>query len=49
MERGRIVAYNGEKTPTRGRELGVLGRIFGNIGSSPPIRAEDEQLGGRRR
>jgi outer membrane protein assembly factor BamE (lipoprotein component of BamABCDE complex) len=49
LERGRIVAYNGEKTPTRGRELGVLEQIFGNIGNTPPIRAGEEEEGGRRR
>jgi outer membrane protein assembly factor BamE (lipoprotein component of BamABCDE complex) len=49
LERGRIVAYNGDKTPTRGRELGVLEQIFGNIGNTPPIRAGEEEEGGRRR
>ena len=46
IERGRIVAYNHDVTPTRGRELGILEQLFGNIGSTPPIHTEDEQ-GGR--
>lgn len=48
LDRGRIIAYNDNVTPTRGRELGVLEQIFGNIGSTPPIRMEEEQQGGRR-
>lgn len=47
MERGRIINYANQETPTRGRELGVLEQLFGNIGSTPPIRAEDDQQGGR--
>ncbi|MGE3142824.1 MAG: outer membrane protein assembly factor BamE [Hyphomonadaceae bacterium] len=43
VERGRVIAYNDNKTPTRGRELGILEQIFGNIGSTPPIRTEDAQ------
>lgn len=47
LERGRIVAYNDEVTPTRGRELGVLEQLLGNVGQAPPIRPEEE--GGPRR
>jgi outer membrane protein assembly factor BamE (lipoprotein component of BamABCDE complex) len=46
MERGQVVAYNGERTPTRGRELGIIEQIFGNIGNSSPIRTPEEQRGG---
>lgn len=49
MERGRIVSYDQNETPTRGRELGVLEQLLGNIGSTPPIRAEDEDQDPRRR
>jgi outer membrane protein assembly factor BamE (lipoprotein component of BamABCDE complex) len=48
IDRGRIVAYNDDATPTRGRELGLLEQIFGNIGRTPPIRAEEEEQGPRR-
>jgi outer membrane protein assembly factor BamE (lipoprotein component of BamABCDE complex) len=47
LDRGRVIAYNSEVTPTRGRELGIVEQIFGNIGSTPPIRTEDNE-GGRR-
>jgi outer membrane protein assembly factor BamE (lipoprotein component of BamABCDE complex) len=52
MERGQVVAYNDERTPTRGRELGIVEQIFGNIGNTSPIRTDEEQErggGGRRR
>jgi outer membrane protein assembly factor BamE (lipoprotein component of BamABCDE complex) len=42
MERGRLVSYSDEVTPTRGRELGVLEQLLGNIGSSPLPRQEGE-------
>lgn len=51
LERGRIVAYNDEVTPTRGRELGVLEQLLGNVGNTSPIRTdeeEDRQRPGRR-
>lgn len=49
MERGRVVSINGDRTPTRGRELGLLEQIFGNIGNSSPIRTQDEDRRGNRR
>lgn len=49
MERGRIVAYDGDVTPTRGRELGLLEQIFGNIGNTSPIRSREDEQGGSRR
>ncbi|MBL8560113.1 MAG: outer membrane protein assembly factor BamE [Hyphomonadaceae bacterium] len=48
MERGQIVSYNGDRTPTRGRELGLLEQIFGNIGGTPPIRTEEDPRDRRR-
>ncbi|WP_135210442.1 outer membrane protein assembly factor BamE [Vitreimonas flagellata] len=49
MERGRIISYDDNETPTRGRELGVLEQLLGNVGSTPPIRADEEDQGPRRR
>jgi outer membrane protein assembly factor BamE (lipoprotein component of BamABCDE complex) len=45
LERGRVVAYDDHETPTRGRELGVLEQLLGNIGRAPPV--PDEERGGR--
>lgn len=45
MERGRLIAYNDHETPTRGRELGVLEQLLGNVGAMPPM--DEEERGGR--
>ena len=38
---GKVVNYVGRKTPTRGKELGFLEQMFGNIGRLPaPGRGE---------
>jgi outer membrane protein assembly factor BamE (lipoprotein component of BamABCDE complex) len=47
MERGRIVAYNDNVTPTRGRELGLVEQIFGSIGNSSPVGLGRDEEGGR--
>lgn len=47
LDRGHIIAYDDHVTPTRGRELGLLEQLFGNIGNQPPIQ-NDEDQGGRR-
>jgi outer membrane protein assembly factor BamE (lipoprotein component of BamABCDE complex) len=49
LERGRLVSYSGETTPTRGRELGLLEQLLGNVGATPPIRSEEDEQGPRRR
>ena len=41
---GKVINYAGRKTPTRGKELGFLEQMFGNIGRLPaPGRGEDQQ------
>ena len=48
IERGRLISYDTHATPTRGRELGILEQLLGNIGSGVPIQAQDQnQQGGR--
>jgi outer membrane protein assembly factor BamE (lipoprotein component of BamABCDE complex) len=47
MERGRLVNYSNDSTPTRGRELGVLEQLLGNVGNQPIVN--DEEEGPRRR
>lgn len=49
MERGRIISYDSNETPTRGRELGVLEQLLGNVGNTSPIRTEEEEGGRRQR
>ncbi len=51
LERGQIIAYNEDSTPTRGRELGLVEQIFGNIGNASPIgtAGDEERQGGRPR
>lgn len=49
LERGRMVNYSNEETPTRGRELGILEQLLGNVGATPPIRTDEEREGGPRR
>lgn len=41
LDDGRIVAYAGRETPTRGRELSLIEQLLGNIGGVSP-----EQFGG---
>jgi outer membrane protein assembly factor BamE (lipoprotein component of BamABCDE complex) len=45
LERGRVVNYSDDVTPTRGRELGFLEQLLGNVGRAPPIQMEER--GGR--
>ncbi|MBU6371529.1 MAG: outer membrane protein assembly factor BamE [Alphaproteobacteria bacterium] len=48
LEKGRVIAYNDDKTPTRGRELGLIEQLFGNIGRTPTAINDPEQERGRR-
>jgi outer membrane protein assembly factor BamE (lipoprotein component of BamABCDE complex) len=47
IERGRIVSYDTHTTPTRGRELGVLEQLLGNIGNTAQLPTQQDQQGGR--
>lgn len=42
IERGRVVNYSEDVTPTRGRELGILEQLLGNVGANPLPRQENE-------
>ncbi len=37
---GRVVAFNDEETPSRGRELTFLQQMFGNVGKAPITTSE---------
>lgn len=47
IERGRIISYDTHVTPTRGRELGVLEQLLGNIGNAVPLPQDQQNQGGR--
>lgn len=43
LERGRVVSYSEDITPTRGRELGLLEQLLGNIGNTTPLPSGDAE------
>ncbi|MBA3812206.1 MAG: outer membrane protein assembly factor BamE [Caulobacteraceae bacterium] len=43
---GRVIAYNGRETPTRGREMTVLEQLLGNLGSISALPPDDTQTPG---
>ena len=49
LKDGKLIAFNGRKTPTRGRELTILEQLLGNVGRTMVPNDEDRQPGGRRR
>ena len=50
LKDGKVIAFNGRKTPTRGRELTILEQLLGNVGRGGMLPNQDEnQPGGRRR
>lgn len=50
LERGRVINYSKDATPTRGRELSVLEQLLGSVGNTPlPLPNAEENLPGGRR
>ena len=46
QEDGRVIEYASRETPTRGRELGLLEQIFGNVGRvALPQQRDPGQIG----
>lgn len=41
LKDGKIIAYNGRETPTRGRELTILEQLLGNVGRGSLIPNDD--------
>jgi outer membrane protein assembly factor BamE (lipoprotein component of BamABCDE complex) len=39
LKDGRVIAYNGRETPTRGREMSVLEQILGSVSAATVARA----------
>lgn len=42
IENGRVIAFSGDVTPTRGRELSFLEQLIGNVGRVSTDRLEEE-------
>lgn len=40
---GKVIAFNGRETPTRGRELSILEQLLGNVGRGGMLPRDDEE------
>ena len=47
LKDGKVVAYNGRETPTRGREMSVLEQLLGNVGRGGVLPQTDPTPGQR--
>ena len=47
LKDGRIIAFNGRETPTRGRELTALEQLIGSIGNGSLLNQADQVPGQR--
>ena len=45
LKDGRVIAFNGRETPTRGRELTILEQILGTVGRGGMLPNDSEQSG----
>ena len=45
---GKVIAYNGRETPTRGREMTILEQLLGNVGRGGMLPQDDEGVPGSR-
>ena len=48
LKDGKVIAFNGRETPTRGRELTILEQILGNVGRGTVLPNSDEGVPGTR-
>jgi outer membrane protein assembly factor BamE (lipoprotein component of BamABCDE complex) len=48
LKDGKIIAFNGRETPTRGRELTILEQLLGNVGRGSMLPRDDETVPGSR-
>jgi outer membrane protein assembly factor BamE (lipoprotein component of BamABCDE complex) len=48
LKDGKVIAFNGRETPTRGRELTVLEQLLGNVGRGSMLPRDDETVPGSR-
>ena len=49
LKDGKVIAYNGRETPTRGRELSILEQLLGNLGRGGILPQDDDQGPGNNR
>ncbi len=48
LKDGKVIAYNGRETPTRGREMTILEQLLGNVGAGGALpNSEDDDPGNR--
>jgi len=45
LKDGKVIAYNGRETPTRGREMTVLEQLLGTVGAGGMLPQDDEGPG----
>jgi len=45
LKDGKVIAYNGRETPTRGREMSIIEQLLGNVGSGVLPNSDDEGPG----
>ncbi len=48
LKDGKVIAFNGRETPTRGREMTVLEQLLGSVGRGGLLPQEDEGVPGSR-
>src|SRR5512140_3422844 len=48
LKDGKVVAFNGRETPTRGRSLSVLEQILGTVGRGSMLPNPDDEVPGNR-
>lgn len=48
LKDGKVIAFNGRETPTRGRELTILEQLLGNVGRGSLLPRDDQTVPGSR-
>jgi outer membrane protein assembly factor BamE (lipoprotein component of BamABCDE complex) len=43
LKDGKVIAYNGRETPTRGREMTILEQLLGNVGRGSMLPRDDDE------
>jgi outer membrane protein assembly factor BamE (lipoprotein component of BamABCDE complex) len=43
LEDGKVIAFNGRETPTRGREISILEQLLGNVGQGGMLPRDDSE------